>query len=123
MILKYQDIKKRRSRFVFDILKDANRETLNEILQNDPDIVNIEVKINGVVVPLTILEKMYKDFDGIIDYRAKHKALKIIEQLTPTFQDLVDNSVRTLDREIKTEIVNFSEDIQFAGKVDDIGKE
>lgn len=116
MILRYRDIKKRNSNFVYDLLTSTTIEKVKEILQSDPDLLHFNLTINDVEVPITTLERMYKQMDDVVEIRAKHKALKMLEKLKYTLADTFREEIEQVTDKLDDNIINYVDELQIVGQ-------
>lgn len=116
MILRYRDIKKRNSNFVYDLLTSTKIEKVKEIIGKDPDLLHFNLTINDVEVPITTLERMYKQLDDVVEIRAKHKALKMLEKLKYTLADTFREEIEQVTDKLDDNIINYVDELQIVGQ-------
>lgn len=112
MILLAKDILKRRSNFLLDLFNSLPVEKIQEILGKEDKAIIFELRINGNIVPLTILEKMYSEVDIMVDIRAKYKAMKMIENLKYDLSEMASDSYKKLANEMDKKIMNYTNKIK-----------
>jgi len=116
MILRYRDIKARNSNFVYDLLTTTKLETVKEIIGNDPNLLHFKLTINDVEVPIVALERMYKYLDNAVELRAKHKALKMLENLKYDLADKLREEIEKIPDQLDMEIYNYIDELQIIGQ-------
>lgn len=116
MILRYRDVKKRNSNFVYDLLTTTTLNRVKEIISNDEELLHFELKINGVEVPIVALERMYKEIDDVVELRAKHKAIKLLSNLKYDIGERIGSVLENLSEEINDEVINYVDELQFIGQ-------
>jgi len=122
MILRYRDVRKRNSNFVYNLLTSTSVETVNQILKEDPELLTFEITINGQKVPLQVLEDMYNDMERIIDVKSKYRSLKILEQLKEEIAEKVEDAIDIISSNMNEAIVNYIDEIQMVGVADAVAR-
>jgi hypothetical protein len=110
MILKYADIKKRLSSFIYDLLTYLPNEVTQEVLNKNEQILTFDLTINGIRVDLELLELMYKKTNEMIDVRAKYKAIKMLSDLKIEISEIVCKNLLDSRKEVDKLIIKYIDD-------------